>query len=319
MAVPAERWPLRWWNSPGGLGVETVVSGLEIPWDLAFTPDGRILITERTGRIRVVQDGALQETPYATIDVFHRSEAGLMGIALHPDFTSNGYLYVCYTYREGRAIYNRIARLTDRGDRADGHHVVLDHIPGATRHDGCRIRFGPDGYLYATTGDATDPGLSQDLDSLAGKVLRLADDGSVPPDNPFSGSPVYTWGHRNPQGLDWHPVTGDLFITEHGPDRDDEVNILAPGQNYGWPEVTGAAGDSRYVGRHPFPDAHCGHSRGGFRRRRQAARGLAGQPGFRRPEELPPAKDGAGTARIPCRRPQAKPCSRDSLAACGRW
>ena len=232
---------------PGGLGVETVVSGLEIPWDLAFTPDGRILITERPGRIRVVQDGALQETPYATIDVFHRSEAGLMGIALHPDFADNGYLYVCYTYREGRATYNRIARLTDRGDRADDHHVVLDHIPGATRHDGCRIRFGPDGYLYATTGDATDPDLSQDLDSLAGKVLRLAADGSVPPDNPFPGSLVYTWGHRNPQGLDWHPVTGDLFITEHGPDRDDEVNILFPGQNYGWPEVTGAGGDSRYV------------------------------------------------------------------------
>ena len=232
---------------PGGLGVEPVVSGLEVPWDLAFTPDGRILITERTGRIRVVQDGALQEAPYATLDVFHRSEAGLMGIALHPDFADNGYLYVCYTYREGRATYNRIARLTDRGNRADDHHVVLDHIPGDTRHDGCRIRFGPDGYLYATTGDATEPALAQDLDSLAGKVLRLADDGSIPPDNPFPGSPVYTWGHRNPQGLDWHPVTGDLFITEHGPDRDDEVNILFPGQNYGWPEVTGAPGDSRYV------------------------------------------------------------------------
>ena len=232
---------------PAGLGVETVVEGLEVPWDLAFTPDGRILITERPGRIRVVKDGVLQEAPYATLDVFHRSEAGLMGLALHPDFASNGYLYVCYTYGEGRRTFNRIARLTDRGDRAGDHHVILDLIPGATRHDGCRIRFGPDGYLYATTGDATDPGLSQDLDSLAGKVLRLAADGSVPPDNPFPGSLVYTWGHRNPQGLDWHPVTGDPFITEHGPATDDEVNILLPGQNYGWPEVTGAAGDSRYV------------------------------------------------------------------------
>ena len=232
---------------PQGLGVETVVEGLEIPWDLAFTPDGRILITERPGRIRVVKDGALQDAPYATIEVFHRSEAGLMGITLHPDFASSGYLYVCYTYREGRSTYNRIARLTDQGDGANDHHVILDRIPGATRHDGCRIRFGPDGYLYATTGDATDPGLSQDLDSLAGKVLRMAADGSVPPDNPFPGSLVYTWGHRNPQGLDWHPVTGDIFITEHGPSEDDEVNLLEPGKNYGWPEVTGAPGVPEYV------------------------------------------------------------------------
>ena len=232
---------------PAGLGVETVVEGLEIPWDLAFTPDNRILVTERPGRIRVVKDGVLQETPYATLDVFHRSEAGLMGIALHPDFASNGYLYVCYTYREGRATFNRIARLEDRGDSAINHYVILDRIPGATRHDGCRIRFGPDGHLYATTGDATEPGLSQDLGSLAGKVLRMTDGGSVPPDNPFPGSLVYTWGHRNPQGLDWHPETGDLFITEHGPSVDDEVNLLEPGQNYGWPDVTGAPRDSRYV------------------------------------------------------------------------
>ncbi|MDE2938400.1 MAG: PQQ-dependent sugar dehydrogenase [Chloroflexota bacterium] len=232
---------------PAGLGVETVVEGLEIPWDLAFTPDGRILITERPGRIRVVKEGTLQATPYATIEVFHRSEAGLMGIALHPEFDSNGYLYVCYTYREGLNTYNRIARLTDQGDRGADHHVILDHIPGATRHDGCRIRFGPDGYLYATTGDATDPSLSQDLDSLAGKVLRMGADGSVPPDNPFAGSLVYTWGHRNPQGLDWHPATGEPFITEHGPSEDDEVNVLEPGKNYGWPEATGAPGIPGYV------------------------------------------------------------------------
>ena len=231
---------------PAGLTVETVVGGLEVPWDLAFAPDGRILITERPGRIRVVRDGILQEAPYATLEVYHRSEAGLMGIALDPDFADNGFLYVCYTYREGRGIFNRIARLTDRGDTAGGHHVLLDRIPGASRHDGCRIRFGPEGYLYATTGDATDPRLSQDLDSPAGKVLRMAADGSAPPDNPFPGSLVYTWGHRNPQGLDWHPATGDPFITEHGPDRDDEVNALEPGGNYGWPTATGIAGDPSF-------------------------------------------------------------------------
>ena len=232
---------------PAGLAVETVVEGLEVPWDLAFTPDGRILITERPGRIRVVTNGILQPIPYATIEAFHSSEAGLMGITLHPNFAVNGHLYVCYTYREGRSTFNRIARLTDQGEQAVDHHVILDHIPGANRHDGCRIRFGPDGYLYATTGDATDPALAQDLDSLAGKVLRMTADGAVPLDNPFPASLVYTWGHRNPQGLDWHPVTGDLFITEHGPDRDDEVNVLEPGKNYGWPEITGASGAPGYV------------------------------------------------------------------------
>ena len=230
-----------------------------------------------------------------------------MGIAPHPDFAGNGYLYVCYTYREGRATYNRIARLTDRGDRAADHHVVLDHIPGDTRHDGCRIRFGPDGYLYATTGDATDPDLSQNLDSLAGKVLRLAADGSVPPDNPFPGSLVYTWGHRNPQGLDWHPVTGALFITEHGPDRDDEVNILLPGQNYGWPDVTGSAGDSRYVDSTLSLTPTVAIAGTAFVTGEQPARRLAGQPGFRRPEKLPPATGGAGTARIPYRRLKPNP------------
>ena len=156
---------------PEGLAVETVAEGLEVPWDLAFTPDGRILITERPGRIRVFQDGQLLPEPYAVIGVYHRSEAGLMGIALHPDFADNGYLYVCYTYRAGRSTFNRIARLTDRSDHATDHHVILDGIPGASRHDGCRLRFGADGYLYATTGDATEPDLAQDLDSLAGKVL----------------------------------------------------------------------------------------------------------------------------------------------------
>lgn len=233
-------------NMPLGLAVETVAEELEVPWDLAFAPDGRILVTERPGRIRLIEGGTLQEDTYAEVEVYHRSEAGLMGIALHPEFDSNGYLYVCYTYREGRDTFNRIARLTDHGDFANNHHAILDRIPGASRHDGCRIRFGPDGYLYATTGDAIKPDLAQDLASLAGKVLRMADDGSVPHDNPFPDSLVFTWGHRNPQGLDWHPETGEPFITEHGPDRDDEINILEAGRNYGWPGVTGVSGDTRY-------------------------------------------------------------------------
>ncbi len=230
------------------VSVETVAEGLEVPWDLAFTPDGRILITERPGRIRVVSKGRLQPAPYAALAVAHVSEAGLMGIALHPNFADNGYLYVCYTYRgSDRQLFNRIARLTDQRGAGVNHRVILDAIPGAARHDGCRLRFGPDGYLYATTGDAARPDLSQDLNSLAGKILRLTDQGGVPPDNPFAGSYIYSYGHRNPQGIAWHPVTGDLFITEHGPQRDDELNRLEPGRNYGWPAVTGAAGRPEYA------------------------------------------------------------------------
>ena len=225
------------------VGAETVVEGLEAPWALAFTPDGRIFVTERLGRIRVVEKGALLEQPLASLKAAPVSEAGLMGIALDLDFSANGHLYVCYTYRgmDGD-LFNRIARLTEsiRGTAGD-HRVLLDTLPGGRNHNGCRLGFGPGGKLYATMGDAGEPANAQDMDSLAGKVLRLMPDGSVPPDNPFPGSYVYTLGHRNPQGMDWHPVTGDLFITEHGPSRDDEINILEPGGNYGWPELLGEA------------------------------------------------------------------------------
>jgi glucose/arabinose dehydrogenase len=229
--------------------VETVAEGLEVPWELAFSPDGRIFVTERPGRIRVVQDGALQSAPFATLEqVENVSESGLMGLALHPDFANNGQLFVCYTYRnEDGDLRNRVARLTDDNGTGTDHQTILDDIPGESRHDGCRLGFGPDGKLYVTMGDATASDAAQDLDSLSGKVLRLEADGSVPSDNPFPDSPVYTYGHRNPQGMDWHPVTGDLFITEHGPDQDDEVNILEPGSNYGWPEVTGRSDNPEYT------------------------------------------------------------------------
>ena len=235
-------------SGSGIVSAEVVVEGLEVPWALAFTPDGRILVTERAGRIRVVQDGALLQAPFATVEAASVSESGLMGMALHPDFAANGHLFVCYTYRgDGGRLVNRVARLTDVDGVGTDHHVILDGIPGASRHDGCGLGFGPDGKLYVTMGDAVEPQRAQDLDSLSGKVLRLDPDGGTPEDNPFPGSAVYTYGHRNPQGLDWHPDTGDLFITDHGPASDDEVNILEAGQNYGWPVALGMVGDSRYV------------------------------------------------------------------------
>lgn len=231
-----------------GYAVETVAQGLRVPWDIAFAPDGRMFVTERPGGIRVVRDGVLLEEPFAVLDVWAQSEAGLMGIALHPDFAQNGRLYVCYTYiDEQHGPTNRVARLTDAGGAGTDHTVVFDGIPGARNHNGCRIRFGPDAKLYVTMGDAQRSDSAQDAASPSGKVLRLNHDGSVPDDNPIPGNPLFTLGHRNPQGIDWHPDAGDAFITEHGPSDNDEINVLVAGANYGWPEVRGESDNTAFA------------------------------------------------------------------------
>jgi len=227
--------------------VEVVATGLEVPWALAFAPDGRLFFTERPGRIRVIVDGRLLAEPVATLPVAAVGEGGLMGLTLDPEFARNGYLYVMYTYRDGQnRLRNKVSRLTEWGNKAGEEKVLLEGIPGANIHDGGRLKFGLDGKLYITTGDAAETGLAQRTDSVAGKVLRINADGSIPADNPFPGSPVYSYGHRNPQGLAWHPVTGRLFSTEHGPVGNDEVNIIQPGQNYGWPEVSGKGGAPKF-------------------------------------------------------------------------
>ncbi len=226
--------------------VDVVATGLEVPWALAFAPDGRLFVTERPGRLRLVKDGRLEPEPLAVLPVASVGEGGLMGLALHPAFTETGHLFVCYTVEKGGRLVNRVVRLTLRGARVEADRVLVDDIPGAPIHDGCRVKFGPDGRLYVTTGDAAEPRLAQRRDSLAGKILRLNPDGSVPDDNPFPGSPVFSLGHRNPQGLTWDP-SGRLFAAEHGPSGHDEINHILPGRNYGWPEVRGRGNDSRYV------------------------------------------------------------------------
>lgn len=231
--------------------VEVVARGLEVPWAIDFAPDGRLFITERPGRIRVAKDGRLEPIPVATLPVTAVGEGGLMGLVLDPAFDRSPYLYVCYTASTGprlgsSTLSNRVVRLTLRDGRASDERVVIDRLPGAGIHNGCRLKFGPDGRLYITTGDAGDAGSAQRLDSVAGKILRLNPDGTLPKDNPIPGSPVYSFGHRNPQGLAWDP-SGRLFAAEHGPSAHDEVNHIRPGRNYGWPQVTGRGGDTRYV------------------------------------------------------------------------
>jgi glucose/arabinose dehydrogenase len=231
--------------------VEVIASGLATPWSLAFAPDGRLFVAERGGKIRVIEQGQLASKPWATLPVIDglakNHETGLMGLAVHPRFASQRYVYACYSYQRGDSVRNRIVRIPER-DRSGGEPVVLlDEIPGAAYHDGCRLKFGPDDKLYATTGDAQVESLAQDRRSPAGKILRLNPDGSVPPDNPFPGSPVWSLGHRNAQGLAWEPGTNRLFAPEHGTGGIDELNIIVAGGNYGWPVARGRAADARYL------------------------------------------------------------------------
>jgi glucose/arabinose dehydrogenase len=233
------------------LKVETVAENLEIPWAIAFSPDDRIFFTERTGKVQIIEDGNLRHEPALTLNV-GRGEGGLLGLALDPEFEENHHIYLYYTYSDLLSIYNRVSRFTEQDNKLTDETILLDKIPGTTIHDGGRMRFGHDGKLFVTTGDAANSNLSQDLSSLAGKILRINPDGTIPADNPFAGSPVYSYGHRNPQGLDWDPVTGKLVASEHGPSGErgfahDEINIIEAGKNYGWPHIIGDETDPKYV------------------------------------------------------------------------
>jgi aldose sugar dehydrogenase len=214
-------------------GVHVVADNLEVPWAIDIAKDGRIFFTERPGRIRIIENGMLL-APVA-FNVEQHGESGLLGLALHPDFAENHLLYIYHTYSNESNVFNKVLALTERDNKIIESKVIIDGIPAADRNDGGRIKFGPDGKLYIATGDARQPDLAQSGSSLAGKILRINPDGSIPEDNPFEGSPVYSYGHRNIQGLAWHPVTGELYASEHGQDGNDEINIIKPGANYGWP------------------------------------------------------------------------------------
>jgi len=239
---------------PEGITVESWVEDLEVPWQLTFLPESdRALVTERPGRVRLIEDGDLVDEYYADPPAVHTAEGGMMGMDHHPDFPAEPYIYIMYTYEaDDGNLYSRITRLVDRGRYAEDEEVIFDGIPAAENHNGGRIMFGPDEKLYVTTGDVWDRQLSQEPDSLAGKILRINADGTIPEDNPDPDSPVYSLGHRNPQGLAWND-RDHLFISDHGPSGEeslqakDMVKVIQPGGNYGWPERIGYFGDGEFL------------------------------------------------------------------------
>lgn len=226
-----------------------VATGLEAPWELAQAPGGLSLLTERMkGQVRVLQNGALQPGAALTLSVASGPgiESGLLGLALRPGFPNPPYVYAYYTYTGAAGKVDRVSRFTYSGGTLGGEQVLLDGIPGgACCHFGGRLAFGPDGDLYVTVGDGQVPQRAEDVNSLNGKILRVTDDGSAAPGNPFPGSRVYAYGFRNPQGLAWDPA-GHLYVSDNGPTGElaglyhhDSIFLVTPGGFHGWPIYAG--------------------------------------------------------------------------------
>jgi glucose/arabinose dehydrogenase len=229
------------------LRVVTVTGGLEHPWGLAFLPDGRMLVTERAGRLRILsRDGALAAQPVAGAPRVEASgQGGLLDVALHPRFTENGLVYLSYAARDAGGVGTEVARARLDGDRLVDLQVIFTMQPksGGGRHFGSRLVFDRAGHLFVTLGDRGDQDRAQRLDDHAGTIVRLHDDGRVPADNPFvkragARPEIYSFGNRNVQGAALHPRTGELWAHEHGPQGGDELNVIRAGVNYGWPVIT---------------------------------------------------------------------------------
>jgi glucose/arabinose dehydrogenase len=214
--------------------VQVLATNLEKPWAIDFAGD-KIFVTEKVGQVRVIESGVLLDDPLATLRTANVFGGGLLGIAVHPAFDSNHFIYVYYTYEKDGTLWNKILRITESNNKLDAAKTIFDNIPGSVYSNGGVIKFGPDGKLYVGTGSVSDSHGPQDIQSLEGKILRLNDDGTIPDDNPFSNSPVFSFGHMNPKGLGWDNV-GNLFVTEMGPSKNDEINLVQSGGNYGWPE-----------------------------------------------------------------------------------
>jgi len=214
--------------------IEKITGDVDFPISLCFFEKDTIVFTEKGGLLKIIKNGILRKEPLKRFDVATRFERGLLGLACR-----NKKIYVYYTYTSGFKTYNRVVSLFPEV-------IILDKIPGAIIHNGGILEFGADGKLYISTGDARDENLSQDIKSLAGKVLRINPDGSIPEDNPYKGSPIWSIGHRNIFGMAFDEK-GNLYITENGTHRDDEINAIEKGKNYGWPIALGFSKDIRFV------------------------------------------------------------------------
>jgi glucose/arabinose dehydrogenase len=225
--------------------VVEVAGGLEHPWAMAFLPDGDLLITERPGRLRILREGVLDPTPIEGVpEVYASGQGGLLDVALDPDFSTNRLIYLSYAAETDAGAGTRVARARLGDGRLEDVEVIFEGLmAGGGRHFGSRLGFDRDGYLFVTLGERGQDERAQELGVLAGKVVRLQPDGSVPADNPFTGHDdaapeVFSYGHRNPQGLAVHPETGRVWVVEHGPRGGDEVNVVQAGINFGWPVIT---------------------------------------------------------------------------------
>jgi aldose sugar dehydrogenase len=217
--------------SQTGFQSGVLAENLNIPWAMDFLPNDTMIFTQRGGDVDLLDNNGVKNIGH--INVTANGESGLLGVAVDPQFSQNKYIYLYYTSATG----NRVSRFILNG-KLENETVLLDKIPSASIHNGGRLKFGPDGKLYITTGDANNRTSAQDINTLSGKILRMNKDGSVPADNPFKNY-VYTYGNRDPQGLAWNPSNGILYESEHGEIQNDEINILIPGGNYGWPIYQG--------------------------------------------------------------------------------
>ena len=228
-------------SSPGeeaGISHKVLVQNLSYPWEILWGPDNFIWMTERGGRISRVNASNGTIIPLITInEVQSNGEGGLLGMVLHPKFSTNPQVFVAYDYNQSGNYKEKIVRYTYNGSTLINPVTILDNISASGIHNGCRLLISPDLKLFITTGDASNQSLPQNKNAVNGKILRLNLDGSIPSDNPIVGNPAWSWGHRNPQGLVL--ANGTLYNSEHGPDSDDEINIIEKGRNYGWPDVKG--------------------------------------------------------------------------------
>ncbi len=222
-------------NDKNESSIKEIADNLDFPTSIGILPDGRILVSEQKGNIIFLNNNGTVLNNYRLDDYYFAEGAGLIGLTIHPKFDENNLFYIYYTYKNGEKIFNKILRLQEKNNTIINEKIMMDKIPASQLHNGGALKFGPDTKLYAAIGDNTVSESSQNLSSLAGKILRINDDGTTPQDNPFENSTIYSYGHRNVVGLVWDFNDKMLYASEAGRIGNDEINLIKPGGNYGWP------------------------------------------------------------------------------------